>query len=189
MNGGKIMIKKMPALMIAGPLLAMLSGCATISDKSCRHDSWYDIGFNAAMRNHEHADHISDVSKICGKLGILVEHDQYEAGFAEGNRTFCTPDNGFEWGRRGNSYNGVCGSPAFSAAYNDGYELYQIEQRHNMIRSRLTSIRDRLAKVTTQLDEDKTLTDEQRRKLEREVDNLLLERRDLLAEQRSLPVI
>jgi hypothetical protein len=186
---GDFMTKQTSLLLFASALLAMLTGCATISEDSCRHDSWRDIGFDAAMRNHGHADHVSDVTKICGKLGITVDYDQYEDGFGEGTRAFCDPANGFNWGRKGKSYNGVCANPQFSAAYNEGYDIYRIEQRHIAIRSRLGSIRDRLANITARLDEDRTLSDEQRNKLLREFDNLLLERRDLLSEQRALPIV
>ena len=177
------------SLLLITATITLLTGCATISEKSCRQDSWYDIGFDAAMRNHARADHVSDVSKICGKLGISVDFEQYDKGFAEGNRAFCVPENGYDWGRKGKSYNGVCASNAFSTAYNEGYEIYRVEQRHIAIRNRLAAIRDRLAQISERLDEDKTLTEEARRKLLREYDNLSLERRDLLAEQRSLPPV
>jgi Protein of unknown function (DUF2799) len=182
------MTRTISMLLCSSPIFAMMAGCATISEKSCRYDSWHDIGYSAAMKNADHADHISDVDKICGKLGIIVDYDQYKAGFAEGTRDFCVPANGFQWGLKGNIYNGVCANPAFNAAYDDGHHIYKIEQRKMAITNRLESIRGRLDKIATQLDEDKTLTDEQRRKLQREYDNLMLERKDLLSEQRSLPI-
>jgi hypothetical protein len=173
--------------LLATGLSLCLGSCATISKDSCVNDSWYDIGFKGAIENDDRADHISDVTKICGKLGISVDLDLYERGFEEGTRRFCDPDNGYQWGLKGNSYNGVCANPTFSAAYSDGRRIYDIEQRRSAINSRLSSIRDRLAVISRLLDEQPT--DEEKRKLNREFDQLLLERGDLLAEQRSLPRI
>lgn len=169
-------------------LLFALSSCATISKKSCLQDSWYDVGFKAGSENKDRADHISDVTKICGKLGVTADIPLYAKGFEDGTRQFCEPGNGYRWGLKGRSYNGICASSQFSAAYDDGYRIYKIEQRRAEITRRLSSIRDRLAAIDKNLDEE-TLSDEQKRKLAREFDTLLRERSDLQAEQRSLPPI
>jgi hypothetical protein len=189
MNGGFKMRHRIKGCLFTAPLFFVMASCATISKDSCRNDSWYDVGFRGAMDNHDRADHISDVDKICGKLGIAVDFSQYEQGFAAGTERFCEPDNGYQWGLKGRGYNGVCANSEFSAAYTDGYRIYQVEQRRSAIQSRLSTIRDRLAAISVKLDEDKTLTEEARRKLLRENDDLLLERSDLLAEQRSLPPV
>ncbi len=177
------------AILISGVLIGYtLTGCATISKDSCLQGNWYDVGFEGASQNKDLTDHISDVTKICGKLGVSVDMPLYAKGFDEGTRQFCDPDNGYQWGLKGRSYNGICASTRFSQAYDDGYRIYTIEQRRTSISGRLSSIRDRLAAIDKALDE-KTLTEEQKRKLTREFDKLLLERSDLLAEQRSLPRI
>ncbi len=186
---GAISMKNKSVILIAGaPLFYMLASCATISKDSCMQDSWYDIGFKGASENRDRADHVSDVTKICGKLGVNPDLALYEKGFMEGTQRFCEPDNGYQWGLKGRSYNGICASSRFSTAYDDGNRIYKIEQRRIAITSRLSSIRDRLATITKKLDEE-PLTEEQKRKLNREFDKLLLERSDLLAEQRSLPIV
>jgi hypothetical protein len=187
MNGGIMMRHRIKICLFLLPVTFTMASCATISKDSCRNDSWYGVGFKGGIENHDRADHISDVDKICGKLGITVDLPEYEQGFAAGTERFCEPGNGYQWGLKGRSYNGICANSEFSAAYADGYRIYQVEQRRSAIQSRLSTIRDRLAKLSVQLDEDKALTDEERRKLLRQYDDLLLERSDLLAEQRSLP--
>jgi hypothetical protein len=187
-QGGFFMKGKLAILTLGVSIGYALTGCATISKDSCLQDSWYDVGFKGASQNKDLADHISDVTKICGKLGVSVDMPLYTKGFDEGTRQFCDPDNGYQWGLKGRSYNGICANPRFSAAYVDGYRIYTIEQRRSAITSRLSSIRDRLAAIDKALDE-KTLTEEQKRKLTREFDKLLLERSDLLSEQRSLPPV
>ncbi len=161
-------------------------GCAPISRESCINDSSYDIGFAAAMDNAERTDRLRQVSKICGKEGRAVEADGYDQGFDAGTRTFCAVDNGYRWGIRGRSYNGVCADPAFGAAYDDGFSVYKLEQRRNAISERLEEIRSRLATIAKLFDEEKTMTEERRRELLRKQDELFLERSDLLAERRGL---
>ena len=165
-----------------------LYGCAPISRESCINDSSYDIGHAAAMDNANRQDRQLKVSKICGKQGREIDEAGYSAGFVEGTKAFCVADFGYQWGAAGRSYNGICKSGAFSAAYEDGFSVYLIEKRRTDIRSRLTGIRDRLAVIGWALDESTTLTDKRKRELLNEVDRLLLERSDLLAEQSGLPL-
>lgn len=169
--------------------VAALYGCATISEESCAYDSAYDIGYAAAMDNVERADHLSVVSKICGKQGRDIDIAEYSDGFAAGTSDFCQPEFGYRWGIKGRSYNGICANPAFGAAYEDGRRIYKVEKRRSAIRERLEEIRSKLANISKLLDEDDTLTDERKRELLRKEDSLRLERRDLIAEQASLPPI
>ena len=175
------------ALIFVSPAFLMLGSCATISKKSCMTDSWYDVGFKGAIDNHDRADHISDVTNTCGKLGISVELDAYESGVEDGTRQFCEPSNGYQWGLKGRNYNGICANPAFSAAYSEGQFVYKIEQRRSAISSQLSSIRSRLGAISKELDAVPAPTADQKQKLNREYDKLLLERSDLTAEQYSLP--
>ncbi len=179
-------MRNISTLLIVGPLCVILGSCATISKDSCRNDSWYDVAFKGAMDNHDRADHISDITKTCGKIGIGVDLNLYEQGFAAGTRQFCEPDNGYQWGLKGRLYNGICANPVFRSAYSDGYEIYKIRQRHNEIDNRLAAIVGRLAKVKQELDAE-NLTKEKKRSLEREYNKLLLERSDLKDEKYSLP--
>ncbi len=180
-------MRKIGFLLLVTPLFLMLGNCATISKKSCINDSWYDVAFKGAIDNHDRADHIKDVTNTCGKLGIGVDLDVYERGFQDGTRLFCEPDNGYQWGLKGRSYNGICANPAFSAAYRDGQEDYNIKQRRDAINARLSSIRNRLDAISKELTAVPAPTDAQKQSLKREYDKLLLERSDLNAELYSLP--
>lgn len=163
-----------------------LSGCATISEKSCAYDSWYDVGFRGAMENKDRADYLDDILRDCGKHGFEPDQGELARGFEEGTAQFCLPDNGFAWGRKGRSYNGICRASEFANAYSDGYRIYQVEQRRSTIVSRLSSIRSELESLEEQLDEAE-LSDEDRRKAERSHARLLREREDLNRELKSLP--
>jgi Protein of unknown function (DUF2799) len=179
------------SMRILGFVLALLcgcvlAGCAPISRDSCINDSAYDIGYAAAMDNADREDRLRDVSKICAKQGRKIDMAEYAEGFEAGIKIFCAPDNGYRWGLRGRSYNGICRDPAFGAFYEDGRRVFKIEQRRVAIRDRLSGIRDRLSGIAKQFDEDKSLSEEHKRQLRREEDKLLLERQDLLAEQRGL---
>jgi hypothetical protein len=165
-----------------------LFGCAPISRQSCINDSAYDISYVAAMDNSERVGNLRDVSKTCGKRGRAIDVNGYLIGFEAGTEAFCGVGNGYRWGLKGRSYNGVCADPAFSAAYGDGRRIYKVEKRRAAIRDRLVDILFRLANIRKLLDEDEMITEERRRELRRKEDSLLLEQRDLLAEQTSLPL-
>lgn len=164
----------------------VLNSCAPISRESCRNESAFDIGYHAAMDNADQNDRGFNITKICRKEGREIDHSEYSAGFEWGTKTFCLPDNGYHWGRKGRVYNGICANPEFSAGYEDGLSMYRAEQRRTTLRDRLVGIRWRLSTIAKLFDEDKTLTEERKRELRREEQRLLLERSDLLAEQREL---
>ena len=180
---GKLKLTYASTVLIAG-----LSGCATISEKSCAYDAWYDVGFRGAMANHDRADYLDDILKDCGKHGFEPDIAELRRGFGDGTERFCEPDNGFAWGRAGHSYNGICRSPEFSNAYAEGYHIYEIETRRSAIVSRLSSIRSELETLEKKFDEDE-LTEEERGKAQRKYDKLRCERKDLRRELEALPFV
>ncbi|WP_417322768.1 DUF2799 domain-containing protein [Erythrobacter aureus] len=180
---GKLKLACTSTLLIAG-----LSGCATISEKSCAYDAWYDVGFRGAMANHDRADYLDDILEDCGKHGFEPDIAELRRGFADGTERFCEPDNGFAWGRAGHGYNGICRSSEFSNAYAEGYHIYEIETRRSAIVSRLSSIRSELEKLEKTLDEDE-LTEKEQRKARRNYDKLRRERKDLRRELEALPFV
>ena len=76
---GKLKLTYASTVLIAG-----LSGCATISEKSCAYDAWYDVGFRGAMANHDRADYLDDILKDCGKHGFEPDIAELRRGFGDG---------------------------------------------------------------------------------------------------------
>ena len=183
------MVGKQFRMIIAGAIVTGgLSGCATISEKSCAYDAWYDVGFRGAMANHDRADYLDDIRKDCGKHGFAPDLIELERGFDAGTERFCEPANGFAWGRGGNGYNGICRSSAFANAYAEGYHIHRVETRRAEIVSRLSSIRSELESVEERLDDDE-LTEKERDEARRKYDRLRRERSDLKRELEALPFV
>ncbi len=173
-------------LLGVGLAVLLLAGCQTISEESCAYDDPYEVGMRGAMENRDRADYLADILKDCGKHGVEIDQAALERGFDAGTARFCVPENGFAWGRAGRSYNGVCRSLEFDAAYADGQEVHEVDERRKQIVSRMGDIRSELESIESDLDE-KELSDKDRRAKERAHARLLREREDLGRELRALP--
>ena len=131
---------------IAAPLAALvtligLAGCATMSEEQCLAGDWGGKGWQDGLTGHE-ASRLDDHAKACAKVGVAPNTVAYMSAREEGLRTYCTWQSGFEQGRAGHSYRGVC-TPAqeqdFLPAYEDGRTLYSAERAVEDARSTLRS--------------------------------------------------
>lgn len=149
------------------PLTALLmtAGCASMSEQECRSANWRDQGTREALagypssRLHEHRE-------ACAKIGVVPDVKQYMAGYEQGIRQFCTPDNGARWGRAGKSYRNSCPADldaAFRDRYHAGKAVYDAESRLKNLRSQQDDKQRKL---------EKSQDDKQRQQLRDELSNL-----------------
>ncbi|NVJ59953.1 MAG: DUF2799 domain-containing protein [Gammaproteobacteria bacterium] len=120
---------KAQILVIVVSLLGLQS-CATLSKEECRAADWRTIGFSDGARGYA-SGRISDHREACAEYGVAPNLQQYLAGHKEGIRNYCVPNQGFDLGRRGTQYNGICPAdlePAFLSSYRQGQEIYVIER-------------------------------------------------------------
>jgi hypothetical protein len=106
-----------------------LTGCAGMSEQACLVSDWRTVGFEDGTAGRSVAS-IGNYRQACTKHGISPDLDSYRAGHADGVAVYCRPTQGFEAGRRGASYQGVCPTylePDFLDAYNSGRHLYELE--------------------------------------------------------------
>ncbi|MBF0377614.1 MAG: DUF2799 domain-containing protein [Desulfamplus sp.] len=153
-----------------------LSGCATMNQSECQNADWELIGFkdgskgrlNSYLENHRNA---------CAKYNITPNLQAYLRGHKNGVKEFCTEYNGFEEGKRGWSYNGVCPSE-LSGDFLKGYYVGQkfhavlsaIERSESSIRfhqMRINSLVDEVRELEHQLAHKDTSKDERRSFLRR----------------------
>lgn len=125
----------------AGLMAALISlaGCAGMSEQECLATDWRTIGFEDGTRGRA-VGSIGGYRQACSKYGIAPDLDSYRTGHAEGVEIYCRPANGFDAGRRGVSYRGIC--PAgleadFLAAYNAGRRLHELQSNLSQIESRI----------------------------------------------------
>ncbi len=141
---------KFRAFLIAAALVAagVLAGCETMSAEECAAADWRALGFGDAAQNG--ADRFADRAQSCAEKGISADGAAYASGFGEGMVQFCQPPNGFQFARRGGSFNGSCPAElqgAFYAAYGDGQRVHAVESELNEARNQINSIESRRREI------------------------------------------
>ena len=133
----------------AGGAALALGSCATMSAEQCMAGDWSGQGYVDGQsgltmsRLDEHAE-------ACAKHGVSPDATAYAAGRRQGLVQYCTPHKGFEVGRTGSGYAGVCPSELegdFMYAYRDGQVVHAAEQALASARSRVESLGDRLEEL------------------------------------------
>ena len=121
--------------------VAALGGCAGMSEQACLVSDWRTVGFEDGTQGHP-VGTIGSYRQACAKHGVAPDLEAYRAGHAEGVLSYCKPAQGFEVGRRGGGYQGVCPAELeadFVAAYNSGRHLYELESAVARIDSQIAS--------------------------------------------------
>ena len=181
---------------LTATLLVMVllgTGCASkpsVTEYQCRAGDWQTIGFadgaagKASTRLLQHQE-------ACGGFGIVPGRTAYLAGWQEGLANYCTADNGFHMGQRGNSLNQVCTDELrepYASAFADGRQLYVARRDVRQLSAQLEGMDNRLAQIkqeligatTAQLVPD--LTAEERLRLLAKVESLAEERAEIKAQ-------
>ena len=145
-----------------------LTGCAAMNEQACLATDWRSVGFEDGVAGVS-AGNIGSYRQACTKHGVSPDLVAYRAGHDDGVRLYCRAANGFEVGRRGRHYQGVCPADleaGFLAAYADGRELYELESAlrsvENQIASRhrrLIELRDGLVSASAEIIADETTED------------------------------
>jgi hypothetical protein len=127
-------------------MLCAVSGCATLNKSECVNADWKMIGMEDGTSGRPQS-HIGKHRSACAKFNIVPDLDAYQQGHAEGITRYCTELNGFESGKRGAVYNGVC-PPNLESLFLDGYyygrRFYTERQR---IKNLSSAIQSRKKKV------------------------------------------
>ena len=122
-------------------LLALLSGCSTMSKEECKLADWYLKGVDDATQGYA-LDRVVEHGKACAKINVVPNMKDYREGHAKGARLYCVPEKGYSEGRRGAAYHGICPAESegrFLRAYKDGQELYSIQRNMNNIASEINN--------------------------------------------------
>ena len=113
-----------------GVALALLGGCAAMSEQECRSANWYEQGQRDALAGQPRS-HLGDIREACAEAGVRPSEPMYWEGWNQGIGQFCTPANGARWGRDGKSYHNSCPPElemGFLARYRDGRTAWDAEQ-------------------------------------------------------------
>ncbi len=122
-------------------LALSLSGCAGLSEEACLSMDWETVGFEDGARGRP-VQSIGNYRQACGEHGVTADLAGYRSGHAEGVETYCRPARGFEEGRRGARYQGVCPADSeadFLAAYSSGRQLFELETALSQIERQIAA--------------------------------------------------
>ena len=170
----------------AGGAALALGSCATMSAEQCMAGDWAGQGYIDGQsgltmsRLDEHAE-------ACAKHGVSPDAAAYADGRRQGLVHYCTPDKGFEVGRSGSGYAGVCPAELeadFTYGYRDGQVVHEVEQALSNARGRVSSLGDRLEelddKITAKQAEARAegLTEAQREQVRNRIAEIRRERAD-----------
>lgn len=100
-------------IMLAAPVAgAVLAGCAGgMTTSECASADWTALGL-ADGRTGARPKLSEQRREACASEGIQVDVAAYEAAREEGLKTYCTAESGFDAGRSGGEYSGVCAGEA-----------------------------------------------------------------------------
>ncbi len=173
------------AAAVAGAALAVGS-CATMSAEQCMAGDWSGQGY-ADGQSGLTMSRLDEHAEACAEHGVTPDATAYAAGRRQGLVHYCTPYKGFEVGRTGSGYAGVCPSELeadFMPAYRDGQIVHEVESALANARGRVDSLGSRLEelddKITAKQAEARAdgLTDEQREAIRNRIQEIRRERAD-----------
>jgi hypothetical protein len=122
-------------------IVSSLAACTGMSEQACLATDWRTVGFEDGTSGRP-VGTISNHRQACARHGIAPDLATYRAGHADGVEVYCRPTRGFDVGRRGQRYQGVCPVDLeidFLSAYNAGRHLYELESAVRRIDNQIAS--------------------------------------------------
>ncbi len=130
-------------------VILILTGCATLNQEECKRGDWYTLGLNDGLSGQT-SGRLSQHQEACSEYGIMINHEQYQAGRSQGLNDYCRLENAFKTGLNGQQYQHVC-PPAidslFSRYNSAAYQVYQdrteLERIDNELSNKENSLWDK----------------------------------------------
>lgn len=160
--------------------VTLLPGCATLSESQCVASDWQTVGYRDGLAGRQ-SSQLLQHQNACVKHGVIPEREPYLAGWNEGIRQFCVPENGFAAGERGAAFGNVCPDElqaSFYAAYQEGRQLYMAKSEIDSMSRQISQKEYRLKQIKTELAATETTLIQSA--------TTPLKRRDLLEKTKSL---
>lgn len=120
----------------------LASGCASLTPDECLHADWRAIGYEDGTAGRG-MERLADHRSACAKVAVTPDFAAYQAGHASGVRVFCRPANGYQVGRNGYSYTGICPADLerdFLIALEEGLFVYQLELDVDAVASEIAQV-------------------------------------------------
>ena len=113
-------IKRLTGWLIAPLVMVAFSGCAGMSKDDCAKADWRQLGLSDASAGMG-KDRLKDRQTACAKHGVSPDEAAYGAGYADGQKVYCTASRGRAVGKAGNEIPQVCEGLS-DAEFQNGYQ-------------------------------------------------------------------
>jgi hypothetical protein len=113
-----------------------LTGCATLptpeaepvkqvkqpqwNETTCQQTDWYQLGLEQGEQRHMDVD-IAKVATTCVKQGVTINSGEYLRGLEQHAQTYCTLEQGYQLGLKGEEYPNLCRKEIYSEFYFEWY--------------------------------------------------------------------
>jgi len=137
---------------LAALAMLLVSGCATLSESQCVASDWQTVGYRDGLAGAQNSQLLKH-QNACVKHGVIPDREAYLAGYDEGVRQYCLPENGFSAGESGNRYNNVCPEEmqtSFYAAYQEGRQLHLAQSEIDSMSRQISQKEYRLKQIATE---------------------------------------
>jgi hypothetical protein len=155
-----------------------LTGCAAMSEKECKRADWDEVGYRDGFAGYEPIKRLASYRDACKKVSVKPDQANYMAAWEQGVAKYCEPGNGFEVGRRGDTYEGVCtGKTAslFRLNYDAGYRIYNLRRQQVEVQKQIDTLETQLASPCDDKSKDAKdcqLSVDERRRINRKIVDL-----------------
>ncbi len=109
--------------------IILLGGCAVMGEQDCLNANWHAVGHQDGSVGQGRG-RLQQRRQACEQHGVTVDRNAYHEGYELGLNAFCTAASGYERGREGHRYNGVCPpllEGDFLTGYQRGREEFQLQ--------------------------------------------------------------
>jgi uncharacterized protein (DUF927 family) len=98
--------------------------------KDCQKTDWYQRGLAEGQWGASTSE-IKEHIKVCAKAKVVPDEAAWRSGYAEGVKTYCTANSGWNHGTRNETYRGACvglDESTFLRYHSAGQQLYRVRQ-------------------------------------------------------------
>lgn len=136
--------------------VAGLVGCSgnpSVTENQCIAGDWQTVGYRdgvSGLRSTQLLRH----QDACVEHNVIPDRASYMVGWNEGVREYCSPNNAFAVGERGERYYNVCPTALetdFQVAYKEGRQLYLARAAVNTLERKIAEREHRLEVVKAEI--------------------------------------
>ncbi len=107
-----------------------LTGYYSLNAQECQTTDWALLGHEDGNEGHS-LEMLGKHQESCQRYNLFVDREAYHSGYKKGREAYiaryCTPQNGYQIGRKGKDYKNICPAEqqvAFVQAYEEGFDLF-----------------------------------------------------------------